>query len=154
MLLMFDIEFFIIEQHIKGRDSSLLQGLGPGAALTVVEVGRFSAEDGRRGLTRLLAAGEGPTAVVGAGAVLCLGILEEAGSRGRQVPGDLAVVGYGDAEVARFAAPALTMVGFPERAAGVQAAEMLAGLLAGRRVRPRRRRLAAELRVRRSCGCG
>ena len=131
----------------------LRAGLAPGAALTVAEVGGFSLDDGRCGLAELLAGPQPPTAVVGAGALLCLGILEEAAGRGLQVPTDLALVGYADAAPARFAAPPLTMVGFAERAAGEQAAEMLQGLLAGRRVRPRRRTLSPTLRVRRSCGC-
>lgn len=141
--------------NIAGLPVGLRAGLGgESGALVVAEVAGFSAEHGRAGLTGLLAAPEPPTAVVGAGALLCLGVLEEAASRGRRVPADLAVAGYADVDLARSVTPPLTMVGFPVREAGEQAAEMLLGLLEGKRVRPRRIRLAPELRVRASCGCG
>jgi LacI family transcriptional regulator len=86
--------------------------------------------------------------------MLCVGVFEEAASRGLRVPADLAVAGYADVDLARFVAPPLTMIGFPVREAGEQAAEMLLSLLAGKRVTPRRVRLTPELRVRASCGCG
>jgi DNA-binding LacI/PurR family transcriptional regulator len=141
--------------NLAGLPVGLQAGLGSGSgALAVAEVGGFFAAHGRAGLAELLAGPEPPTAVVGAGAMLCVGVLEEAASRGLRVPADLAVAGYADVDLARFVAPPLTMTGFPVREAGEQAAEMLLALLEGKRVTPRRRRLAPELRVRASCGCG
>lgn len=141
--------------NMSGLAAGLRRGLeARGSTLTVAEVPGFCVADGRRGLADLLTRPCRPSGVVGAGAMLALGMLEEASARGLQVPRDLAVVGYADADPARFARPAVTMIGFPEREAGVQAATMLGQLLAGRRVSPRRRVLAPELRVRASCGCG
>ena len=141
--------------NMAGLPVGLRAGLGGGSgALCVAEVAGFFAEHGRAGLAQLLAGPKPPTAVVGAGAMLCLGVLEEAASRGCRVPVDLAVAGYADVELARFTSPPMTMIGFAAREAGEQAAAMLQDLLAGRRVTPRRRRVAPELRVRASCGCG
>lgn len=141
-------------ENVAGLPPGLRAGLPAQASLEVAEVPGFSLADGRAGLAALLARGARPSAVVGAGALLCLGILEEAAARGLRVPADLAVVGYADAEVARLAGPSLTMAGFGEREAGRTTARMLLGLLEGKRVRPRRVCLTPELRVRASCGCG
>jgi DNA-binding LacI/PurR family transcriptional regulator len=141
--------------NMSGLPVGLRAGLGGGNdALAIAEVAGFFAEHGRAGLAALLGGPEPPTAVVGAGAMLCVGVLEEAASRGLRVPADLALAGYADVDLAGFVAPPLTMIGFPVREAGEQAAAMLLALLEGKRVTPRRRRLAPELRVRASCGCG
>jgi len=141
--------------NMSGLAAGLRRGLGAeGSGLTVAEVPGFFVEHGRRGLGDLLAGPNPPTAVVAAGAMLALGVLKEAAIRGLRVPRDLAVAGYADADPVRFASPPLTMIGFAEREAGIQAATMLRRLMSGERVSPRRRLLAPELRVRSSCGCG
>ena len=68
-------------------------------ALATVE--DFGVASGRRGLVRLIEQGFRPTAVIASGAMLAVGILQEARQRGLDVPTDLAIVGYADVDVTR-----------------------------------------------------
>lgn len=115
-------------------------------------VPNFMVADGRRGLTQLLEAGRAPTAVVTSGAMLAVGILQEARARGIDVPGDLAVIGYADVDVTRATHPALTMVTLPTFDIGVAAMSALQRLIAGMPVEPPRARFAGTLDIRESCG--
>ena len=121
-------------------------------------------------------------AAVGTNDILTMAFIEELRGRGLRVPQDIAVTGFHDGLEARIAAPPLTTVRMPWRAAGQQAAECLLDLLAGRgfpaarpepvegppfdtAVRPVRARASAEVVrdtpimiplevvVRQSCGC-
>jgi DNA-binding LacI/PurR family transcriptional regulator len=130
-----------------------LENSGKRASCALVsEVDEFSIEAGRRGLAKLLEAGEPPTAVFATGDTLALGVLREAKDSGLAVPNDLAIVGYTDSGVATLVEPALTMVEVPARDIGVRAMRILVDLIRGRKPRPRRVVLPTELVVRDSCG--
>lgn len=118
----------------------------------VSEVGEFTLDAGRLGLAQLLALSEPPTAVFAIDEVLALGALQEARSRGVEVPGEIALVGYTDSPVSMLVEPALTMVSVPSREIGMRAMRTLNGLMSGRRPRPRRVVLDVELVIRDSCG--
>jgi DNA-binding LacI/PurR family transcriptional regulator len=119
---------------------------------TVSEVGEFTMEAGRAGLARLLESPDPPSAVFAAGEVLAFGVLQEARSRGMEVPGDLAIIGYTDSPTAALVDPPLTMVSVPAREIGLRAMRTLQTLMAGKKPRPRRTVLGVELLVRASCG--
>ncbi len=123
-----------------------------GSRNRIVEVPGFSLEAGRRGLDRLLEHPDPPTAVFAAGAVLALGVIDEARAQDVRVPDDLAVVGYTDIEAASLVQPPLTMVSVPAREIGVQAMATLGRLISGQRVGRGRVVLDVELVVRSSCG--
>jgi DNA-binding LacI/PurR family transcriptional regulator/GAF domain-containing protein len=91
-------------------------------------------------------------AVVAANDNMALGALEALQERGVHVPGELAVVGFGDIEEAWAATPSLTTVRYPAFEQGKRAAEMLLALLSGKEI-PKQVILPTELRVRESCGC-
>ena len=118
----------------------------------VSDVGEFTLDAGRLGLAQLLALSEPPTAVFAIDEVLALGALLEARSRGLEVPGEIALVGYTDSPVSMLVEPALTMVSVPSREIGMRAMRTLNGLMSGRRPRPRRVVLDVELVIRDSCG--
>ena len=118
----------------------------------VSEVDEFTLDAGRLGLAQLLARSEPPTAVFAIDEVLALGALLEARSRGVEVPGEIALVGYTDSPVSTLVEPALTMVSVPSREIGMRAMRTLNGLMNGRRPRPRRVVLDVELVIRESCG--
>jgi DNA-binding LacI/PurR family transcriptional regulator len=118
----------------------------------VAEVGEFTVEAGALGLARLLDGPHPPFAVFAAGETLALGVLREARSRGVDVPGSLAIVGYTDSPTATIVEPPLTMVAVPAREIGIQAMRTLSDLIRGKRPRPRRTVLDVELVVRDSCG--
>lgn len=106
----------------------------------------------------LLAGAEPPTALFAASETLAAAALEVLEKRGLRVPGDVAVVGYGDGPLARAVRPRLTTVAPPlaelARAAALRLAELVrARTPAGeRRVEPER--LPPRLIIRASCGKG
>ena len=118
----------------------------------VAEVPTFTVDAGRAGAARLMELPAFPTAIVAGSAVHAVGVLNEAKARGLDVPGDVAIVGYTDPELAALVDPPLTMVSVPARAAGARAMRTLHRLMAGERVRPRRAVLGADLVLRESCG--
>jgi DNA-binding LacI/PurR family transcriptional regulator/anti-anti-sigma regulatory factor len=91
-------------------------------------------------------------AVVAVDDVTAIGAMEALQARGIRVPGDVAVVGFDDAEEAERVIPTLTTVRQPIYQQGRQAVEMLLALLAGEQV-SEGVKLPTELVVRRSCGC-
>ena len=124
----------------------------PASSALVSEVEQFSLEAGRAGLSRLLDSSTPPSAVFAAGEALALGALQEAKSRGLEVPGDLALVGYTDSSTAELVEPPLTMASVPAREIGVQAMHTLSELIGGKKPQPRRTVLGVDLIVRGSCG--
>ena len=75
----------------------------------VVE-GDWSVASGQRGLRRLMALDEAPTAVFAASDTIAIGALEMAQELGLDVPGDIAIVGFDDIPEARWVRPRLTTV--------------------------------------------
>ncbi|MCC6194162.1 MAG: substrate-binding domain-containing protein, partial [Burkholderiales bacterium] len=87
---------------------------------------------GRQGLAELLDRGARPTALFCSSDVLAQGALEEARSRGLAVPGDLAIIGFGDLDFARHTVPALSTVRVDRAAIGRQAADLILARIDGR----------------------
>ena len=124
----------------------------PVSSALVSEVEQFSLDAGRAGVSHLLDSPAPPSAVFAAGEALALGALQEVKSRGLEVPGDLALVGYTDSSTAELVEPPLTMASVPAREIGVQAMRTLAELIGGKKPQPRRAVLEVEMIVRGSCG--
>ncbi len=103
--------------------------LGPGA---VVRCPAFSVEAGRAGTEALLAAQQPFRALAAANDLLAVGAYEALRGHGLSIPQDVSVVGYNDIPFVDKLAPPLTTVRIPHRELGVQAAELLLGLLAAR----------------------
>ncbi|SAI28106.1 LacI family transcriptional regulator [Bordetella ansorpii] len=87
---------------------------------------------GRSGLAELLAREPAADAVVCSTDMIAMGVLLEAAALGRQVPGDLAVVGFGDQAYAAATTPALTTVRIDGSLIGEQAARAIIDRLDGR----------------------
>ncbi len=92
---------------------------------------------GRAALARLLDGDARIDAVFCSSDLLALGVLTEARVRGVAVPARLAVVGFGDLELAGGLAPALTTVRIDGGAIGRQAARFIVERAEGRTVEPR-----------------
>jgi len=118
--------------------------------LAIVE--DFGVAAGRRGLRELLERPDRPTAIIAMSALLAVGVLEEARQHGFDVPGDLAICGYGDIDVTRSTHPPLTMISLPVFDAGVAAITALQRMIAGELKRPERLVFEGTLEVRESCG--
>lgn len=93
--------------------------------------------DGRTGLNDLLARDRRIDAVFCSSDLMALGVLVEARRQGLAVPGDLAVVGFGDLGMARDLDPALTSVRIDGGAIGRLAARLIVDRAEGRAVTQR-----------------
>jgi LacI family gluconate utilization system Gnt-I transcriptional repressor len=90
--------------------------------------------NGRAGLRQLLAQRRKIDAVFCSSDVLAEGVLTQAHAQGLQVPGDLAVVGFGDMGFAAHLHPALTTVRIDGAAIGEQAARFIIDRIEGRQL--------------------
>jgi LacI family gluconate utilization system Gnt-I transcriptional repressor len=91
-------------------------------------------KSGRTGLGQVLHGAPDLDAVFCSSDLLALGVLTEAQARGLAVPGQLAVVGFGDLEFAADTAPALSTVHIKGAAIGRQAAQFIIDRAEGRSV--------------------
>jgi DNA-binding LacI/PurR family transcriptional regulator len=112
------------------RDGLTAAGLA--ADEDLVEPGDFTEEGGAAAMARLLARPAPPIdAVFAASDLMAAGALRALRAVGRRVPEDVAVVGFEDSAVARYAQPPLTTVRQPIEEMGRQAARMLLAKIAG-----------------------
>ena len=89
---------------------------------------------GRQRLAQLLDDQVRPRAVFCSSDALAQGVLVEAQSRGLSIPGDLAVMGFGDLDFAAYTYPALSTVRIDRPAIGRKAAEALLARINGEEV--------------------
>lgn len=115
-------------KELESRGLMLEPRLAVEALLTV--------EDAEAALAPLLRlpVGERPTGVFAAGLSAALGSLQAARKAGLNVPNDLSIVGFDDAQVAELVTPALTTIRMPHRSMGEQAVELLVRVLRGEEV--------------------
>jgi LacI family gluconate utilization system Gnt-I transcriptional repressor len=105
------------------RDAAREAGL-PAPAAMYVDDG-MSATEGREAVGRLLAEHPGLDALFCANDALATAALRACADAGRSVPGSLAVLGFGDFDVAAHTVPALSTVRIPGEAIGERAAQAL-----------------------------
>jgi LacI family transcriptional regulator len=113
----------------------------------------FREADGASVAEQLLAGGFEADALVCANDELALAIMTRLQDAGRDVPRDLAVVGWDDVMTARYVRPGLTTVRQPVHELGVLAAERLHQRVTGAALATERQVLPTQLVIRGSCGC-
>ncbi len=91
----------------------------------------------RAALDALFASSVAVDGIVACSDLLAMQAVQAAQAAGREVPRDVAVVGYDDMPVAAYSSPPLTTVHQPVALAGVEIVDALLGLLAGERAAPR-----------------
>src|SRR5690606_26482056 len=91
----------------------------------LVEAGDFTEESGSRAIRSLLERAPDLDAVFAASDLMALGALAELRRQRRQVPGDVAVVGFEDSVLARHTNPPLTTVRQPVEELGRTMARIL-----------------------------
>lgn len=123
-------------------------GLTPNEALMIG--GEFYSEAFREAVMTLLNSPRPPTAVFAASDFHAAVALQVALERGLRVPGDLAVVGYGDTETGR--SMALSTVSQDAEQMGAVAVERLLARLSNPALAPENLIVPTRLVVRRSCG--
>jgi LacI family transcriptional regulator len=94
-----------------------------------------------------------PSAVFAVNDAMALGVMRAAREAGLRVPGDLAVVGFDDIDMAEVADPPLTTVRIAKELMGELAARQLLELIHTERQLPVKSVVATTLVVRMSCGC-
>jgi len=107
-----------------------------GARRGIVAVGEFTRESGAVAMRRLLAEAPDLDAVFAASDLMAEGALRELRRAGRRVPDDVAVIGFDDIEMARFADPPLTTVRQPILDIGRSLVRLLLAQAAGERIPP------------------
>jgi beta-glucosidase len=93
--------------------------------------GDFTAASGAAAARRLLAGHPAVDAIFAVGDLMAIGALHALRAAGRRVPGDVAVVGFGDIEAAAYTAPPLTTVRDPIADRARAAVRLLLARLAG-----------------------
>lgn len=96
-----------------------------GAAPAIVPVDGREIGFGGTGLARVLEDRPGATAIAFSGDMLAVGAMFEAGRRGLSVPGDIALLGYGDLDIAAHTNPGLSTVRPPHDEIGEAVAHHL-----------------------------
>lgn len=134
------------------REAVEQAGLEADPALMAFGEHRF--DGGQAAMNRILATGAPFTALVASNDLSCLGAIEALRLAGRQVPQDVAAIGFDDILDARSHVPSLTTVRHPTFALGYQAVHTLLDCLAGRPPNPERVVVSTRLIRRQSCGCG
>jgi LacI family transcriptional regulator len=112
------------------REALEMSGLPADDSLIIP--GDYTQAGGRKAMTALLDQPDPPTAVFCANDLSAFGAMEEAKSRGLQIPQDLSIMGFDDIDEAAFSIPPLSTVRLPPREIGIVAAETLIERLKGR----------------------
>jgi LacI family transcriptional regulator len=90
-----------------------------------IQPGAFTVDGGAESMLRLLGLAPPPDAVFAANDLMAIGAIMACKSRGLQVPGDVAVMGFDDIAMGRLISPSLTTVTQFQNQLGQRAATML-----------------------------
>jgi LacI family transcriptional regulator len=118
----------------------------------IVRPGNWEPSAGYAETLQLMKLARPPTAIFCANDLMALGCYEALQELGLRIPGDVAVVGYDDREIAQFMRPALTTVLLPHFEMGTLAAEYIIDRAARARSRPSQIKVECPLVVRSSAG--
>jgi LacI family transcriptional regulator len=129
-----------------------LRSAGVAVKPDLIYRGDFRESGGYDGMRALLAVAYPPTAVFAANNLMTMGALRALHEKGRQIPGDVALVGFDDIPWATSLNPPLTTVAQPEAEIGRTAAELLLARIHDPDRPVRHVVLEPTLVVRASCG--
>jgi LacI family transcriptional regulator, galactose operon repressor len=129
-----------------------LQALGLEPRAGYEQVGDFYSESGEAAMRALLELPEPPTAVFAAADLMAVGAIKAANDAGLDVPGDVAVVGFDDIQLAGLLNPSLTTIRQDKPGLGLAAARALIQQIENPELTPPVLTLPIELVVRESSG--
>jgi LacI family transcriptional regulator len=129
-----------------------LQALGVERHADYEQFGDFYTESGEVAMRALLELPEPPTAVFAAADLMAVGAINAASDAGLRVPGDLAVVGFDDIQLAGLLNPSLTTIRQDKPGLGLAAARALVEQIENPEITPPALTLPVELVVRASSG--
>jgi LacI family transcriptional regulator len=129
------LDYLCSQERLAGYRAAAAEAQLPLDPNLVIQ-GDFTVPSGHAAMNRLLSLAEPPTAVFAANDDMAYGVLNAVRHRGLTVPGDVAVIGFDDAEPSASTAPPLTTMRQPFFDMGRRAAALLAALLTDPRTRP------------------
>jgi LacI family transcriptional regulator len=129
-----------------------LQALGLEPRAGYEQVGDFYSESGEAAMRALLELPEPPTAVFAAADLMAVGAIKAANDAGLDVPGDVAVVGFDDIQLAGLLNSSLTTIRQDKPGLGLAAARALIQQIENPELTPPVLTLPIELVVRESSG--
>jgi len=139
------------DPRLRGYTQALeTAGLAPIPELVLG--GEFNAASGYRAMRRLLSLGQPPTALVTGNDTIAIGAISAIHEAGYRVPDDIAVVGFDDIPIARYAMPPLTTMRLPAHAISRGRGEQAIAVSQGNTEQERNRSCESRLIVRHSCG--
>ncbi len=119
---------------------------------SLIAVGGFDEQEAAEAIHQLLRAGVDFDAVFAGDDDAAVGVISALQQAGRNVPADVAVVGFDDVPASRFLSPPLTTVRAPIEQVGREAVRMLMECIRKQPCAPELL-LPTELVIRQSCGC-
>ncbi|MBN1426768.1 MAG: LacI family DNA-binding transcriptional regulator [Anaerolineae bacterium] len=137
--------------RLEGYETAL-RSAGKTIDNTFIVEGDFTEVGGCNAMRRLLDCK--PDAVFVASDLMAFGALRALRQAGLQVPADVAIIGFDDAQIATLTEPQLTTVRQPTFEMGRAAVDLLRCLVEQDDSPPQRRILSTELVIRDSCGSG
>ena len=103
-----------------------------------IRYGNWEYESGLEKTRELLALENRPTAIFAMNDLMAAGCYHALGEAGLSVPGDMAVVGFDNREIARYLQPPLTTVALPTKEIGVRAAIHIMEIIGNPALPPKR----------------
>lgn len=137
-------------ERIAGYRQALCEAGIPVDERLVLGDGILDFEGGYHTACQLMAMSPSPTAILAGNDLMAVGVIRAAREMGRNVPGDLSVIGFDDVTLASYSIPPLTTVFQPRYEIGVLAAELLIERMRDPDLPPRHRNLDVSLMVRQS----
>ncbi|MBB6283748.1 LacI family DNA-binding transcriptional regulator [Geobacillus subterraneus] len=122
---------FVSEQRLKGFKEALLEAGLPVREYWIAN-GTFREEIAEQEALRLLQHYPEITAFFCASDLMALGVIKAAKRLGKQVPDDVAVIGYDDIILASYSSPSLSTIAQDKFAMGYEAAKLLIAMLEGK----------------------
>lgn len=129
-----------------------LKACGLETDFSLIGHGEFTRKGAERAVLEILAGHPDLTAIFAVSDLMALGAIEAVRSVGREVPRDIAVVGFDDIEAASFVRPLLTTVRQDGALMGRTAVKEIRRLIDNPKAAPGKVILPVELVVRESCG--
>lgn len=119
---------------------------------SLIETGDWEVGSGYQAAKKFLLLPDRPTAVFAANDLMALGAIYAIQEAGLSVPGDVAIVGYDDREIASFSNPTITTIRPPSFEMGQMAAQLILDCLENQTEVKDPIRLQGQLIIRESCG--
>lgn len=120
------------DARLLGYTSAMAEA-GLAVRLDWIEIGNYVHDTGMEAARRLLRGRDRPTAILAQNDEMAVGAMMAARDLGLDVPGDVSITGFDDAEVSRVAWPRLTTVHQPVHDMAREATAMVLAQLAGGR---------------------